>query len=204
VSTTIWDRIENGRNRWDVLCHPFYRRWSAGELTLEELRRYSGQYRHAVEAIATMSAATAEAAPDRAELSRHADEERSHVRLWDGFVDAVGGDCDADPTPETELCARVWTADHGLLACLARLYAIESGQPAISRTKRDGLARFYGIDGGVATAYFRVHESRDEAHATEARELIEELVPEGSGQEEAVVAAAESAFRANWRLLDGV
>jgi pyrroloquinoline-quinone synthase len=204
VSTTIWDRIEHSRSRWDVLCHPFYRRWSAGELTVEELGRYSGQYRHAVKAIATMSAAAAEAAPERGELSRHADEERSHVRLWDGFVAAVGGRTDAEPTPETELCARAWTADHGLLPCLARLYAIESGQPAISRTKRHGLVRFYGIDGGAATAYFRVHESRDATHAAETRELIEELVPAGSKQEDAVVAAAESAFRANWRLLDGV
>jgi pyrroloquinoline-quinone synthase len=204
LTNTIWDRIENGRSRWDVLRHPFYRRWSAGELTVEELGRYSGQYRHAVEAIATMSAAAAEAAPERGELSRHADEERSHVRLWDGFVAAVGGDTDAAPTPETELCARAWTADDGLLAYLARLYAIESGQPSISRTKRDGLARFYGIDGGAATAYFRVHESRDATHAAETRELIEELVPAGSEQEDAVVVAAESAFRANWRLLDGV
>jgi pyrroloquinoline quinone (PQQ) biosynthesis protein C len=66
------------------------------------------------------------------------------------------------------------------------------------------LARFYGIDSGAATAYFRVHESRDKAHAAEARALIEELVPAGSEQEDAVVVAAESAFRANWRLLDGV
>ena len=28
------------------------------------------------------------------------------------------------------------------------MYAIESGQPEISRVKREGLARFYGIDGG--------------------------------------------------------
>jgi pyrroloquinoline quinone (PQQ) biosynthesis protein C len=82
------------------------------------------------------------------------------------------------------------------------MYAIESGQPEISRIKREGLARFYGIEGGAGSEYFRVHEGRDEAHAAQARRLIEEAMdPE---DEDAVVDAATSAFRANWRLLDGV
>jgi pyrroloquinoline-quinone synthase len=199
---TIWDRIEESRSRWNVLCHPFYERWSRGELTLEELGRYSGQYRHAVEAIATMSADAADALPDRPGLTRHANEEASHVRLWDGFVAAVEGSSDALATPETAECVAVWTADDGALATLARLYAIESGQPEISRTKREGLAAFYGIENGSETAYFRVHESRDAEHAAEARELIEQLT--GDGDEDEIVAAAEAAFRANWRLLDGV
>ena len=202
VSKTVWDRIEESRSRWNVLDHPFYTRWSNGEVTREELGRYSGQYRHAVEAIATMSATAADAAPERAELRRHADEEASHVRLWDGFVGAVDGSTDAAPNPETAECVESWTAADDLLETLARLYAIESGQPEISRTKREGLASHYGIANGSATAYFRVHETRDAEHAAEARELIEELA--GPGDEDRVAAAAESAMRANWRLLDGV
>ena len=202
MSTSIWERIERSRERWDVLRHPFYRRWSAGELTKAELARYSGQYRHAVEAIATMSEFTAEAAPERAELRRHAAEELGHVRLWDGFVEGAGGATTDAATPETAECVRDWTAGDDLLTTLARLYAIESGQPAISKTKRDGLLHSYGFDDGAGTAYFRVHESRDSEHAAEARELIAELA--GPGDEDRVVAAAESAFRANWRLLDGV
>jgi pyrroloquinoline-quinone synthase len=199
---TIWDRIEESRSRWNVLCHPFYERWSRGELTLEELGRYSGQYRHAVEAIAAMSSDAADVLPEHPELVRHADEEASHVRLWDGFVAAVGGSSEAAATPETADCVAAWTADDGALATLARLYAIESGQPEISRTKREGLAAFYGVENGSGTAYFRVHESRDAEHAAEARELIEQLA--GAEDEDGIVAEAEAAFRANWRLLDGV
>jgi len=202
VSKTVWDRIEESRSRCNVLCHPFYVRWSRGELTLEELGRYAGQYRHAVEAIATMSSAAADAAPGRRDLARHAEEEHSHVKLWDGFVTAVGGSTRAAATPETAACVEAWTADDGLLATLARLYAIESGQPEISRTKREGLAAFYGIENGRGTAYFRVHESRDAEHALQARELIEELA--GAVDGAGIVAAAESALSANWRLLDGV
>src|SRR5262249_11184889 len=145
--STVWERIEESRSRWNVLTHPFYERWSAGELSREDLARYSGQYRHAVEAIATMSDAAAEAAPERPELAEHAGEEHAHVALWDGFVGAVGGRTDAEPTTETEECVAEWTRDGSLIGSLARLYAIESGQPAISRTKSEGLAQFYGIDG---------------------------------------------------------
>jgi pyrroloquinoline-quinone synthase len=200
--SSIWERIERSRERWDVLRHPFYQRWSAGELTAEELARYSGQYRHAVEAIATMSDSAAEAEPQREELRRHAAEELGHVRLWDGFVDAAGGSTADAPTPETAECIRTWTADSDGLETLARLYAIESGQPEISRTKRDGLLGRYGFEDGAGTAYFRVHETRDVEHAAEARELIEDLA--GDDDADRLVAAAESAFRANWRLLDGV
>ncbi|MGH2951445.1 MAG: TenA family transcriptional regulator, partial [Solirubrobacterales bacterium] len=199
---STWKRIEASRERWDVLRHPFYRRWSAGELSAEELARYSGQYRHAVEAIATVSADAADAAPERSELRRHAAEELGHVRLWDGFVEAVGGDPAASPTAETAACVAAWTAEQGLGAALARLYAIESGQPEISRTKHEGLTGSYGFEDGPATAYFRVHETRDREHAAEVRALIAELAGEDS--EDELVAAAETAFRANWRLLDGV
>ena len=200
----IWERIEAARERWNVLEHPFYLRWSAGELSREELARYSGQYRHATEAIARLSTVAADSAPEpqRAELRRHAAEEVEHVELWDDFVRAVGGDCDAEPTPETAECVAAWTADDGFAASLVRLYAIESGQPAISRTKREGLAAHYGIERGEGNAYFRLHEKLDVEHAEADRELIEAHL--SSEDEDALVAAAESAFRANWRLLDGV
>ena len=202
VNERIWQRIESSRERWDVLRHPFYRRWSAGELSRDELARYSGQYRHAVEAIATLSTDAADALPERPELGRHAAEERDHVRLWDGFVDACGGDVTAAPTAATEECVRAWTAGGEPVRALSRLYAIESGQPAISRTKRDGLLEHYGFADGPGTAYFQIHETRDVEHAEEVRELIEEIA-DGFDEDE-LAAAAESAFRANWRLLDGV
>ncbi len=204
MSNDVWQRIEEARTRWNVLEHPFYQRWSAGELSREELAEYSGQYRHATAAIARLSASVAESAPEaeRAELRRHAEEEEAHVALWDGFVDAVGGEVAAAPTPETQECVGAWTAADGRLAQLVRLYAIESGQPAISQTKREGLVDHYGIGDGPGNEYFRVHEQADVEHAAEGRSLIEAHLA-GADPDE-LVAAAESAFKANWRLLDGV
>ena len=199
MTLTIWDRIENARQRWDVLRHPFYVRWTAGELSSEDLARYSGQYRHAVEAIADVSEGAAAGRPD---LAEHAVEEREHVELWDRFVDAAGGEESAEPTPETAECVKEWTADSDTLSRLVTLYAIETAQPEISRVKRQGLLSSYGFEDGDGTAYFRVHEHRDAEHAAQARALLAELA--GEGDEDHLVAVAEGAYRANWRLLDGV
>jgi pyrroloquinoline-quinone synthase len=204
VSESVWDRIERSRETHNVLEHPFYVRWSAGELTREELARYAGQYRHATEALARLCSDAAEVAPEsrRDELSRHAAEEADHVGLWDSFVEATGGEIGAEPTAETAECVQAWTAPEGYLSALARLYAIESGQPEIARTKLDGLTRFYGIDGATENEYFTVHEKADVAHTEQSRRLLEESM--SAKDEDEIVAAAESAFRANWRLLDGV
>ena len=200
----LWDRIEQSRARWNVLEHPFYQRWSAGELTLEELAGYSGQYRHATEAVATMSASLAEAAPEseRKGLRAHAREEADHVAMWDQFVEAVGGEVSADPNPETLECIEAWTRADGFGPQLARLFAVESGQPEISKTKSEGLTAFYGISDAPAVEYFTVHEKMDVEHAEEGRKLIERYM--NDFDEDELAEAAEEAFRANWRLLDGV
>lgn len=199
--------LETVRSRWDVLSHPFYLRWSAGELTREELARYAGQYRHAVVAIADASARAAAAAgpPERAGLLRHAEEEAAHVELWDAFLHAVGGDPHAPADPETAECAAAWAGADArpLLATLVTLHAIESTQPAISQTKRAGLVERYGFaPDSPATAYFDLHAELDVEHAAAARALIEPRLDGADGP--ALLATAEAALRANWRLLDGV
>jgi pyrroloquinoline-quinone synthase len=199
VGGALWDRIDERCGRWNVLRHPFYARWSEGELEPAELNRYAGQYRHAVNALATMIARAAE---EHESLRTHAEEEAAHVAVWDEFARATGNGCDDRPNLETRACVATWCAEDGLLPTLARMYAIESRQPEISRTKREGLVELYGYEDGPATEYFRLHERLDVEHAAELRELIEELASEDD--EHAILDAAESAMRANWRLLDGV
>jgi pyrroloquinoline-quinone synthase len=197
------DRLEQVRAANDVLEHPFYVRWSAGELRPDELALYAGEYRHAVIAIAKASnAAARKAGPDDApELEAHAAEEAEHVALWDDFARAVGADTDAEPQPETEACAAAWAGhkDRSLLHDFVALYAIESGQPAISETKRRGLREHYGIE---ETAYFDVHVVRDVEHAAAGRALIARHL-DGADEAE-LLGHAEAVLRANWLLLDGV
>lgn len=201
----FWSRLEEIRSRWNVLEHPFYERWSAGELTREELAVYAGEYRHAVVALADAAAATAEAAEPglREELRAHAAEEAAHVELWDRFAHAAGGRTDLEPSPESAACARAWARPgRDPLAGLVALYAIESGQPAISATKLDGLVGHYGWAPGDATAYFSLHAELDVEHAAAERALVEPRLDEADV--EALLAEAEAVLAANWRLLDGV
>ncbi len=212
----VIDSLDRVRAERDVLTHPFYRRWSAGDLTARELGIYAGQYRHAVVALAQASELAAGAAPPPVSegLARHAVEERDHVALWDGFAAACGGDTEAAPLDETAACAERWTAGSDLLERLAVLYAIEASQPEISRTKLDGLREHYAfVDEGpahpadAATAYFVVHEERDVEHAAAAARLIGELIasePDPEAKAAAMVARAEEALRGNWELLSGV
>jgi pyrroloquinoline-quinone synthase len=202
----FFERLEAERGRYDVLSHPFYTRWSAGDLTREDLALYAGQYRHAVVALADQSRAAAEAAEDpaaRTELELHAREEEAHVELWDRFVRSLGGSTDAAPAPETERCAAAWTAGESPEERLAVLYAIESAQPAISQTKLDGLAEHYGVAAGAdAASYFALHSRRDEEHAAQARRLIEANARHCDDSR--LLELALGALEGNWDLLDGV
>ena len=200
----FFDRLETIRERWNVLEHPFYTRWSAGELTRSELAAYAGEYRHAVVALAeALDAAARSAEPAlRAQLSEHAAEEAEHVDLWDDFARAVGAGEPREPQAETEECVQSWTAGRDTLEGLAAAYAIESGQPAISRTKLDGLVRHYAVEEGPATEYFALHAERDHEHAAQSRALIEERLADAD--EGRLLEVAEGALRGNWRLLDGM
>lgn len=199
----LFTEIEAARERWDVLQHPFYQRWSAGELSQEELATYAGQYRHAVVALAEASRHAAEAEGAAAELREHANEEAAHIDLWDDFARTVGGDTDAAPTAETRACADAWAGEgRTLTEHLVALYAIEAAQPAISETKRAGLLRFYDVDEGPGTAYFDVHVEVDHEHAAAGRGLLERTAADADPV--ALAATAEAVLRANWELLDGV
>jgi pyrroloquinoline-quinone synthase len=201
----LWSRLDAVHARWNVLEHPFYERWSRGELARAELAHYAGQYRHAVVALADASASAARAATgaERAELAEHASEEEAHVALWDAFADAAGTGGVQPAEPETEACARAWAGeDRDLAGHLAALYAIEAAQPAIARVKADGLRAHYGLGPGPATAYFDLHAERDVEHARAGRALLEGRLDEAD--EDVLVAEAERVLAANWLLLDGV
>ena len=189
------ERLDAARERWNLLEHPFYKRWSCGELSRDELAWYAGEYRHAVVALAETAAKTGN--------EEHAREEADHVRLWDEFAAAFGADTTREASPETGECVIAWTAPEDRLEALAVMYAIEAGQPDVSQTKLAGLAEHYGVGNDEPGAsYFALHSDRDHEHAAESRRALEEETADEDADR--LVEVAESALKGNWTLLDGV
>jgi pyrroloquinoline-quinone synthase len=189
------ERLDAARERWNLLEHPFYKRWSCGELSRDELAYYAGEYRHAVIALAEVAAKTGHA--------EHAREEADHVALWDEFAAAFDADTSRDPSPTTAECVVAWTAPGNRLEALAVLYAIEAGQPDVSQAKLDGLAEHYGVaNDEPGAAYFALHAERDHEHAAESRRSLEDDAADSDTYR--LVEVAEAALRGNWTLLDGV
>src|SRR3954463_15423393 len=185
--------IDRLRERWDVLRHPFYTRWERGELTRDELAFYAGEYRHAVVALADAAALGGD--------PEHAAEETAHVALWDDFAAALEAPLDRKPTGETQECITAWQAEDPLEA-RAILYAVESSQPDVSKTKLTGLVEHYGFSKeSKSTEYFELHAERDHEHAAASAEVLRRARPEDADR---LCAAAEHALRGNWKLLDGV
>jgi pyrroloquinoline-quinone synthase len=187
------ERIDEARARWNVLDHPFYLRWERGELSRAELAFYAGEYRHAVVALADAAATAGDAA--------HAAEEEAHISLWDDFAAALHARIDRRPSRPTSECATAWRPGDALEA-RAVLYAVESGQPDISRTKLNGLVTHYGFEPhSPSTSYFELHAELDKEHAAASRDVLSTVAQDSADR---LVEVAETALRANWRLLDGV
>jgi pyrroloquinoline-quinone synthase len=207
---SLFRELENVRERWNVLEHPFYRRWSEGELSRQELAFYAGEYRHAVAALAEAFGHAARGAEldagygasERAELEAHAREEAEHVPLWQEFERALGEDSRRDPRPETVDCTEAWTAGADTLEHLVATWVVESGQPTIAASKLAGLIGHYDVEEGPATEYFRLHSELDTEHAEQTREMIEEHLADEDLDR--LLKVAERVLKGNWELLDGV
>src|SRR5271156_2676276 len=89
----FFEQLETRIAKYDLLCHPFYKAWSAGELTREDLREYAQDYYHHVEAfpgyLAELGVRLDESELRRAVLANMADEKgmggekaTPHSEMW--------------------------------------------------------------------------------------------------------------------------
>lgn len=211
--TALEERIA----RYDLLCHPYYRAWTAGQLTREDLREYAGDYYHHVAAFPTYLSALHSRLQDgevrRAVLRNLCDEEiegRSHSELWLDFAEGMGAGRDAvrEREPLTEV--RELTAEFRRIAregstaeALAAFYAYESQIPRVAKQKADGLAQRYGADARTC-AYFELHQFADVEHSEVWRELLSAEIAAHPEQAETALNSAESAAKALWHALDGM
>jgi pyrroloquinoline-quinone synthase len=200
-----------------LLKHPFYQLWSRGELKLETLREYAISYYPHVAAFPTYVSGVHAGCEDpalRQELLENLIEEErgteNHPALWRKFAAALGAaasDLAVSPrTPEVaEAIAefRRSTREGSTAEGLAALYAYESQIPEVSKTKREGLCAFYGIEEGDATKFFSVHEKADVWHREVEREALSRVADTPEVREKALDAARRCCDALN-RALDGV
>ena len=186
-----------------LLKHPFYVLWSEGKLSREDLRQYAvAYYPHVASFPRYVSGVHAgcEDAKLRQELLENLIEEErgseNHPALWRRFAASVGateGDLASAPrTPEVAAAIGAFldTTRNGSVAeGLAALYAYESQIPEISRTKREGLAAFYGIDDAEATRFFTVHEAADVWHRQVERDALGRVAATEADRRAALAAA---------------
>jgi pyrroloquinoline-quinone synthase len=209
--------LEERIARYDLLCHPYYKAWSAGQLTRADLREYASDYYHHVAAFPAYLSALHSRLDDgelrRAVLSNLCDEEirgRPHSELWLDFAEGMGADRDEvrqrEPLPEVEdLIAefRRIAREGSTAETLAAFYAYESQVPRVAQAKAEGLALHYGADAKTC-GYFTLHQFADVEHSHVWHELLAAEVAAHTEQAEDALAAAETAAKALWRTLDGM
>jgi pyrroloquinoline-quinone synthase len=216
TSNAVLDELDARIAAGSILGHPFYRRWSAGALTRQDLATYARVYYPHVAAFPEYLEAAAERAElpaVRAELLANLREERTeprpHAELWLRFAAAVGSD-PATVLAATPAASARRTVDQfhrlcgsGTAAALAALYAYESQQPEVSSQKMAGLREHYGISDAAALSYFSVHAEADQRHRAGEREALALCLAAADCADE-VLAAGQEALGAYWNLLDGV
>jgi pyrroloquinoline-quinone synthase len=202
----------------DLLCHPFYKAWSAGELTREDLREYARDYFHHVEAfpgyLQEFGSRLADDQLRRVVFMNRDDEmgvdegSRPHAELWLDFVEGVGGGRQImrEPLPEIRELTDFF---HGVSRegapeeTLAALYAYESQVPRVATEKARGLREQYGAD-DKTRGYFTLHATADVYHSRIWRHQLAKLVAENRDAVEKALDAGENAAKALWRALDGI
>lgn len=221
-TNAFFSLLDERIHKYDLLCHPFYQAWSAGNLTRDDLREYAEDYYHHVEAFPTYLAELGIRLEDgelrRAILANMTDEkggedsfgepERTHSALWLDFVEGMGGRRFPKREPVQQVQELVsWfhrVASEGMVEeALAAFYAYESQVPRIAQEKDRGLRELYGAD-EKTRAYFTLHTTADVYHSQVWRKQLEKRIKAKPETAEKALAAAEGAARKLWEALDGI
>jgi pyrroloquinoline-quinone synthase len=198
-----------------LLKHPFYVAWSKGELPLETLRSYAGQYYH-FESNFPRFVGAAYAQLLRPEdrrllLENMVDEEGrtpTHPELWLDFAEGIGlsrrAARSAVPLGATRALLGCYErqAKLGVGASLASLYAYESIFPEVAAEKSRGLRENYGIRDPATHEFFRVHTGADVEHARAERGVLSHELRRSPVAARKALFAARQTINAWWSFLD--
>ena len=209
MDNNIVQRIDLEIENHSLLKHSFYKMWSEGKLTIDHLQGYSKEYFQLVKVVPKFVERIAEASGNSDDdiITNNAREEAEHVELWARFATALGvSRSDLITYGGSEKTNEAVAKLMGLAGlpfeeAVAAMYAYEMELPKISRSKIDGLKKFYGMDSEDATKYFEIHQEADMRHAQVWREILQRIPSE---RHDAVINAAIKSLQAQNNLLDSV
>ena len=187
-----------------LLKHPFYQRWEAGELHRDELTDYVEQYRYFEAMLPIFLESLSEQLPVGPSkdlvLANLSDEVSppSHLDLLEQFARFL----DADESAISPAMLALVSSYSSLLqrspaSSLAGLWAYESQGAAIADSKAEGLVDHYGA-GPDAIAFWSAHGTIEEDHAKWTLEALESLDPDVDEVRSAALLIAQ----AWWSFLD--
>jgi pyrroloquinoline-quinone synthase len=206
IYMNIVQRIDSEIEKRSLLKHSFYQMWSEGKLTIDQLQGYSKEYFQLVKAVPKFVEGIAKGTIDK-EVAGNAREESDHIEPWVRFATSLGVsrqdllDYDGAAKTSATVAKMIELSNSSFEEAVAAMYAFEMELPKISRSKIDGLKKFYGMDGGDATKYFEIHEEADVRHARTWREILQKIPAD---IQEAAFAAAVESLKAQNMLLDSV
>lgn len=177
---------------YNLLNHPFYQAWSAGELPVDALKCYAREYGAFISTI-----------PKGWETindTETAEEETEHIDLWADFADGLNTQVtDAQISQVKSLLDTAEKLFSDSDTALGALYAFEAQQPETAKSKLAGLKAFYQLPEKVEP-YFETH-SHNEHEAEQLLARINELSP---NSQKTVAQACEQMSSALWDALTGI
>ena len=200
-----------------LLNHSFYQSWNEGSLSNDTIREYAAQYFQHVSAFPRYLSAIHSNCEDikirQILLENLVDEEKgseNHPELWMRFAEGMGNNRDkiknAALMKETKELVDTFnklSRSEQYHVGLAALYCYESMQPEISKTKKDGLQKLYGINDENTLKFFTVHMHADEWHREVIRNLLVELCNTDEKKKQ-ILEAVDSALTALNNFLTGM
>ncbi|MGA8279077.1 MAG: CADD family putative folate metabolism protein [Rhodanobacteraceae bacterium] len=217
MTDPFWREIENLLEAKSLLKHPFYLAWTAGTLTRDDLAHYAQQYYWQEARFPRYISAVHSNCPElqvRQTLVENLAHEESgpqnHPELWLAFAGAVGASRESVQNAEfnagTDKCLATFDrlSRGDWRGGLAALYAYEAQQPAVAKTKIEGLKSNYELDTKAALGFFEAHETLDAWHAESEKTILSEAVRKDPAVAPKIHAAISDACDALNALLDGV
>ncbi len=213
----FWNQVDREIAKYDLLQHPFYQAWSAGNLTSQDLKFYGEQYFHQVSQFPTYLTSLHSRLPNgamRRDVLANAFEEEcgptSHSDLWLQFVQGIfeteTSPAERAPIPEVNDLVSTFRSlaqKAPVAAAFGALFAYESQVPRIASEKLNGLKQHYGADDRTCS-YFALHMKADVHHSNVWRIIISNLVEQDNQNAARALEGVSQAARALWMALDGI